>query len=304
MTEKHTLPELIELASAKHDGASGRRLADIAAAAGYDVSHTTLNRIRSGTYNGDPTATTIRAIAWLANVPEDKAFDAAGQDAPRAPFASVLPPGVDNLGPSERRAVVELLRVFTQYHQRDWERAQREWNRISELAGNVATALRTTGELVDWLDPFVPEDHRETFEEMVYESVAPLFRVANWYRDHASELADERNASRVARSQLNELYDAVAAMQHFQKGTQHADNTVENAPQSDASPETQQDQEAGAGEVADEESARPAGDHHPPGSRAQPSAKSRRRDASQIQDRIPRPAKSGKRGKNATGFDQ
>lgn len=244
MTEKHTLPQLIELASTKHNGASGRRLADIAADAGYDVSHTTLNRIRSGTYNGAPTATTIKAIAHLAGVTEDTAFAAAGQDQPRAPFASVLPPGVDNLGPAERRAVVELLRVFTQYHQRDWERVQTEWSRLVDLMANVSTTLRESADLYMWVSEYLPAEQQATFEEMARSATEPLMEIARWYKAHAHTLADERTASLAARSQLAELSNAVAAMQHFQEGTtQHAENTVENAPQSDASPQTQQDQE-------------------------------------------------------------
>lgn len=301
MTEKHTLPELIELASTKHDGASGRRLADIAADAGYDVSHTTLNRIRSGTYNGAPTATTIKAIAHLAGVSEERAFAAAGQDQPRAPFASVLPPGVDNLGPSERRAVVELLRVFTQYHQQDWERTQRESARISELAGNVSLSLRASADLWEWAKPQLPDDQHDELERLITAVAGPLIDMAKWYRDYSETLSKERSASLNARTELYELANAVAAVRHLHRGDP---DDLETTSESTASAEGHQNQEAGAGDVADEESARPAGDHHPPGSRAQASAKPRRRDASQIQDRIPRPAKSGKRGKNSTGFDQ
>lgn len=300
VTEKPTLSELIELASAKHNGASGRRLADIAADAGFDVSHTTLNRIRSGTYNGAPSATTIKAIAWLASVSEDHAFAAAGQDVPRAPFASVLPPGVDNLGPSERRAVVELLRVFTQYHQRDWERAQREWARINELAGNVATSLRAAAQLHEWTEQRLPADQHGEFEGLVVAVAQPLMDIANWYGQHAETLAHERNASLNARSEISDLSNAVAAVRHLHRGEP---NDLETTTEPAASAEGHQNQEAGADDAADAESARPTGDHHPP-SGAKSSAKPRRRDASEIQDRIPRSAKAGKRGKDTTGFDQ
>lgn len=68
MTEPKSLPEYVELASQRHNDASGRRLAEIAAASGYDVSHSTLNRIRRGTYTSRPSDATLDAIAFLAGV--------------------------------------------------------------------------------------------------------------------------------------------------------------------------------------------------------------------------------------------
>ncbi|PSR63953.1 hypothetical protein C8259_08865 [Nocardia nova] len=76
MTETPTLDELVETASARHNGASGRRLADIAQKAGYEVSHATLNRIRRGTYTSTPTDQTLKAIAFLAGVDPKVAFAA------------------------------------------------------------------------------------------------------------------------------------------------------------------------------------------------------------------------------------
>lgn len=241
VTENHTLPELIELASTKHGGASGRRLADIAAEAGFDVSHTTLNRIRSGTYSGAPTPATIRAIAWLAGVSDDRAFAAAGQDVPGAPFASVLPPGVDNLGASERRAVVELLRVFTQYHQREWDRSQREWSRISELMGNIATSLKASAELHEWVSARLPADQLDTFDQKTLAAANPLVIAADWWGQHAETLANELNASSAARSEVEEIFNAVAAVQQIQKGNRN--DTMESPPESDASSKGDESQE-------------------------------------------------------------
>ncbi|NEW33792.1 hypothetical protein GV791_14635 [Nocardia cyriacigeorgica] len=76
MTETPSLDELVEKASARHNGASGRRLADIAQKAGYEVSHATLNRIRRGTYTSTPTDQTLHAIAFLAGVDPQVAFSA------------------------------------------------------------------------------------------------------------------------------------------------------------------------------------------------------------------------------------
>ncbi|MFE5702094.1 hypothetical protein [Rhodococcus koreensis] len=82
MSKVETLADLLKVASARHNGASGRRLAEIAIADGHDVSHATLNRIRQGKYSSRPTENTIRAIAHLAGVSDETAFLIAGSQAP------------------------------------------------------------------------------------------------------------------------------------------------------------------------------------------------------------------------------
>ena len=79
-----SLIDLIEIAATRHDGASGRRLAELAQRAGHDISHATLNRLRQGTYATRPSDASIRAIAYLADVSENVAFAAAGVSAPAA----------------------------------------------------------------------------------------------------------------------------------------------------------------------------------------------------------------------------
>lgn len=111
MNEPLSLRDLVEAAAAKR-GASGLRLAEIAEAAGFKITVTTINAIRQGTYKSKPRPNTIRAIAWLAGVTDDVAFTAAGQPVPGPPFADELPPGVDNLPPKARRAAIEMLRAL------------------------------------------------------------------------------------------------------------------------------------------------------------------------------------------------
>jgi hypothetical protein len=245
VTEKPSLADLVEAASTKHNGASGRRLADVAAEAGFDVSHTTLNRIRSGTYSGAPSPATIKAIAWLAGVAEEEAFRAAGQNVPGTPFASVLPPGVDNLGPSERRAVVEVLRAFTQHHQREWDRGQREWSVVTKLMSNIAESLRETADLYDWVETQIPEDQIPTFRRMMSSAAGPLVSITDWYGEYVDTVADELKTSFAARAEINEMFtDAVAALRQIQKGDQGG-NTMENATESDAPATDDQGQEVG-----------------------------------------------------------
>lgn len=106
-----SLMELIEIAAKRHGGASGRRLADLAQQAGHDISHATLNRLRQGAYASRPTDASIRAIAYLAEVPETVAFAAVGVRPPAADQYEV-PAEAQRMNTRQRRALDELLRAF------------------------------------------------------------------------------------------------------------------------------------------------------------------------------------------------
>jgi hypothetical protein len=109
--EPTTLQDLAEIAVQRHK-LSGRRLASIAQDHGFQLTSTTFNQIRSNTYKSRPITDTLRALAWLAGVHEETAFQVAGAVRPGPPFAQELPPGVDNLSPRSRRAAVEMLRAL------------------------------------------------------------------------------------------------------------------------------------------------------------------------------------------------
>lgn len=106
-----SLRDLIEIAVKRHDGASGRRLADIAQQAGHDISHATLNRLRQGAYASQPTDASIRAIAYLAEVPETVAFASVGVRPPMSEQYQ-LPAEAQRMDTRQRRALDELLRAF------------------------------------------------------------------------------------------------------------------------------------------------------------------------------------------------
>lgn len=118
MNEPRTLRSLVLAAQQQRGGASGRELARAAQKRGFKVTFTTLNAIAAGTYKSKPSPDTIRAIGWLAGVPEKVAFAAAGVPMPGPPFADELPPGVDNLTPRSRRAAIEVLRALVEAEQR------------------------------------------------------------------------------------------------------------------------------------------------------------------------------------------
>ncbi|MDF3308767.1 hypothetical protein P3H15_27490 [Rhodococcus sp. T2V] len=116
MNETETLRGLIGLAR-RERGTSVRQLAIQAKNAGFKIVGTTLNAIENGTYKSEPSEDTIRAIGWLAGVGEAVAFAAAGRRVPGPPFAEELPPGVDDLGPAERKAAIEMLRTLVALRQ-------------------------------------------------------------------------------------------------------------------------------------------------------------------------------------------
>ena len=118
MNEPTSLRQLVEQA-AKNRGLSGRKLSLLAQKHGFSLNYTTLNSIRSGTYKARPSEDTLRALAWLAGVPEEVAFTLAGRRAPGPPLAEELPPGSDYLSPKARKVVIDLLRVLVTAEQGD-----------------------------------------------------------------------------------------------------------------------------------------------------------------------------------------
>ncbi|MCK8674293.1 hypothetical protein M1M07_24665 [Rhodococcus sp. HM1] len=119
MPRQHKHPSLQDLVNkaAEDRSMAGRALADLARKNGFEITHGTVNSIRSGAYKSRPSDGTIRAIAWLAGVGEETAFRAAGRTPPGRPFADDLPPGVDELEPRQRKAAVEMLRAMVAQHQ-------------------------------------------------------------------------------------------------------------------------------------------------------------------------------------------
>jgi hypothetical protein len=119
---------------------------------GLALNRTTASQILKRTYKREPTPGTIRAIAWLAGVGEDVAFTAAGRRTPGVPFVLDLPPGVDDLSPKERTAVVEVLRVIVAQRQ--------EINRyVDQTQGHRSPASAGT-----------PTEARSAQEDALYEA--------------------------------------------------------------------------------------------------------------------------------------
>ncbi|UTN93557.1 immunity repressor [Gordonia phage Oregano] len=79
---------------------------------GLSLNRQTVSEIVTRRYKKTPQEGTLRAIAWLAGVPDEVAFTAAGKRVPGPPFAAELPPGVDELEDDERKAAIAVLRAL------------------------------------------------------------------------------------------------------------------------------------------------------------------------------------------------
>jgi hypothetical protein len=84
----------------------------IAEAADYSMAYTTFNKFLNGTYAARPSRKTLDALAYLAGVPAERVYDAAGRDYPTAKVADMLPPDVDSLTIDQRNVLVDVARAF------------------------------------------------------------------------------------------------------------------------------------------------------------------------------------------------
>ncbi|AMS03281.1 immunity repressor [Gordonia phage Lucky10] len=122
---------------------------------GLSLNRTTASQILRGSYKGDPSDGTIRAIGWLAGVSDEDAFAAAGRRSPGLPFAEELPPGVDDLSPKERRAAIEMLRTLVAQ--------RREINRYVDSSSDAT-------------EPAAPREGRSPEKTGAGDKVTPLRR--------------------------------------------------------------------------------------------------------------------------------
>ncbi|OBJ81398.1 hypothetical protein A9W97_02440 [Mycobacterium gordonae] len=141
-----SLIDLIEIAATRHGGASGRRLAELAQRAGHDISHATLNRLRQGSYATRPSDTSIRAIAYLADVSENVAFAAAGVSAPAA-VVYQAPAEAQRMTTRQRKALDELIRAFAA-DDTPAPAAGLDFGRLLAARERLTTALTAGGEHV------------------------------------------------------------------------------------------------------------------------------------------------------------
>lgn len=145
-----TLKDLLEHAKVIREARSGRHLAEIAVEHGYSIDRTLVAQILNGKYKYRPGRPLLEAIAWLAQVDVEVAYEAAHIPLPGPPFVDELPPDVDTLSPSQRQAVVEVVRSFLKTNAEHAEKVaaadpalvkRRAERLLTEAGGNVFDAF-------------------------------------------------------------------------------------------------------------------------------------------------------------------
>lgn len=117
--QPRTLRDVALIAKDRHDGAGGRKLALVAKERKHSVSYGTIDSILAGTYTRKPSIKTLKALAYLADIPEAQVFEIAGMRAPSVSVAEQLPEGVDELGPDERQMLIEIARGLIRQTRRE-----------------------------------------------------------------------------------------------------------------------------------------------------------------------------------------
>lgn len=167
---KLTLQDVARAAADKNGGKGGRGLKRLAEAKGLTLSYTTVDRILQGKYESTPQRQTIEALAVLAEIPLEEAYEAAGVPLPGVSLAEQLPDGADNLSTHQRRVVLDVIRGFVRDNARmadlEHELHQRPLHpnemlrRLNELSipDMDTEALH---ELLDQLALLIPDDADE-----------------------------------------------------------------------------------------------------------------------------------------------
>lgn len=145
MNEPSTLGEVIDAAAARHNGASGRRLAEIARKAGFTLSHATINRLRRGDIGETITEATLGALASLSGLSVEAVRTAAATQAgvtqnPEALFREYA------------RLSGELIRVTFDYSRArgiDMKQAQEELEELQAMAYQLKDGR-------PWTPPWAP----------------------------------------------------------------------------------------------------------------------------------------------------
>lgn len=136
-----TLRDLLKRAAAKHGTeaapASSSYMARIARDAGYKIVHTTVASILAGTYPARPKRQTLETIAWLAGVPIEAAFEAAGLNAPANRLADRITDELDELSAEHQDVVLRVARALLKA-QRSTERSNFSTDRVKEHSGVIA----------------------------------------------------------------------------------------------------------------------------------------------------------------------
>lgn len=108
------LREVAQRASLRHGGAKGRGIAREAERIGVTMTHTTFDNLLTGRYKSRPGRETLEALAALSGCTLEQVYTAAGEPLPMSPLRDDLPPDADLLTGTQRRVVIDTIRLFAQ----------------------------------------------------------------------------------------------------------------------------------------------------------------------------------------------
>lgn len=128
-SQNESLRDIALLAQSRHDGEGGRAMERIAKRSGFTISASTFDRIAAGTYRSKAQKKTLQALAHLAGVSEERAYEAADRRYVAKKFADQLPDDVDQLEEDQREALIYAARAFLKSN-REIERLQNELRKL------------------------------------------------------------------------------------------------------------------------------------------------------------------------------
>lgn len=132
----HSLAEVVELAFTRTGASSSRALEEYAHRNGFELTHSTINLIRKGSYPSRPKDKTLESLSFLSGVPLDTVRALAKLPAKAIiSFAAQLPPDVDELEPRPRAALLEMARLLLDFQRRG----------ASTDAGVISASLKDLG---------------------------------------------------------------------------------------------------------------------------------------------------------------
>jgi hypothetical protein len=125
--QPQTLAQVVELAFVRTGASSSRAMQEYAQRHDFELTHSTINLIRKGTYPSRPKDKTLQALSFLAGVPLNTVRSLA-QLPPKTlhPFAAQLPPDIDELEPRPRAALLEMARLMLDLQRRQGDEARQD----------------------------------------------------------------------------------------------------------------------------------------------------------------------------------
>lgn len=171
--DPQTLQEVAQTAADLHEGSAGRYMEELARRAGLNLSRTTFDKMLRGNYRSRPSRETVRALAYVAQLPEVLVAEVAGLPRLGGDLAEQLPPGHETLTAEQQSAVIAVVRQYVKANQALAD-ARRATEEVGDRAGSApktqagdtpapqttrhtAAAARRRAELEDRLAPDVPD---------------------------------------------------------------------------------------------------------------------------------------------------